>query len=384
MTIYTDATAKRVCNFAAGPAVLPQPVLEKARDEMLNYAGSGMSVLEMSHRSAAFEDIINRAEADLRTLYGIPANYKVLFLQGGANLQFGMIPMNLRAAGTPIDAVLTGNWSKGTPIDAVLTGNWSKAAIKEAKKLGPVNIAATTEATNFNRIPAQNELQLDPNAAYLYFTSNETIGGVEWQTEPVPPAGVPLVCDASSDFVSRPLDISKYGLLYAGAQKNAGPAGVAVVILREDLLARVPEGLVSILDYKVMAENKSLYNTPPCFSIYIVGLVAKWLLDLGGLTEIAKRNQAKADLIYAVIDGAPDFFKGHAEKASRSRMNLTFRLPNEDLEKKFAKEAAAEGLLELKGHRSVGGLRASLYNAQPLSAVEALAGFMKEFKKKNG
>jgi phosphoserine aminotransferase len=370
MTIYTDANTKRVCNFAAGPAVLPQAVLEKARDEMLNYNGSGMSVLEMSHRSAAFEDIITRAEADMRALYGIPANYKVLFLQGGANLQFGMIPMNLRA--------------KDAPIDAVLTGNWSKAAIKEAKKSGPVNIAATTEATNFNRIPAQNELKLDPKAAYLYFTSNETIGGVEWQTEPVPPADVPLVCDASSDFVSRPLDISKYGLLYAGAQKNAGPAGVAVVILREDLLARVPEGLVSILDYKVMAENKSLYNTPPCFAIYIVGLVAKWLLDLGGLAEIAKRNQAKADVIYKVIDGAPDFFKGHAEKASRSRMNLTFRLPNEDLEKKFAKEAAAEGLLELKGHRSVGGLRASLYNAQPMSAVEALAGYMKEFQKKNG
>jgi phosphoserine aminotransferase len=370
MTIYTDATTKRVCNFAAGPAVLPLPVLEKAREELLNYGGSGMSVLEMSHRSAAFEDIIGRAEADLRALYGIPADYKVLFLQGGANLQFGMIPLNLRPA--------------GAPIDAVLTGNWSKAAIKEAKKSGPVNLAASTEATNFNRIPAQGELKLNPQAAYLYFTSNETIQGVEWQSEPTPPDGVPLVCDASSDFVSRPLDISKYGLLYAGAQKNAGPAGVAVVILREDLLARVPENLVSILDYKVMAEHKSLYNTPPCFAIYVVGLVIKWLLDQGGLPAIAKHNQAKSDLIYSVIDGNSAFFKGHAEKASRSRMNLTFRLPSEDLEKKFVKDAAAEGLLELKGHRSVGGLRASLYNAQPMSAVEALAGFMKEFAKKNG
>ena len=370
MTIYTDAKTGRVCNFAAGPAVLPQAVLEKAREDLLNYAGSGMSVLEMSHRSAQFEDIISRAEADLRTLYGIPANYKVLFLQGGANLQFAMIPMNLRA--------------QGASIDAVLTGNWSKAAIKEAKKSGSVSLAASTEAANFNRIPAQSELKLDPNAAYLYFTSNETIQGVEWQTEPIPPAGVPLVCDASSDFISRPLDISRYGLLYAGAQKNAGPAGVAVVILREDLLERVPADLVSILDYKLMAENKSLYNTPPCFSIYIVGLVAKWLLDLGGLAEIAKRNQAKADVIYSVIDAGSGFFKGHAEKSSRSRMNLTFRLPNEDLEKKFVKEAAAEGLLELKGHRSVGGLRASLYNAQPMSAVDALAGFMKEFLKKNG
>jgi phosphoserine aminotransferase len=370
MTVYTDAKTKRLCNFAAGPAVLPQAVLEKAQADLLNYAGSGMSVLEMSHRSAAFEDIINRAEADLRALYGIPANYKVMFLQGGANLQFGMIPMNLRA--------------KDTPIDAVLTGNWSKAAIKEARKSGPVNLAATTEAANFNRIPAQSELKLDPKAAYLYFTSNETIQGVEWPAEPVPPAGVPLVCDASSDFVSRPLDISKYGLLYAGAQKNAGPAGVTVVILREDLLERVPADLISILDYKLMAEKKSLYNTPPCFGIYIVGLVAQWLQELGGLAEIAKRNQAKAGVIYSVIDAGGGFFKGHAEKAARSRMNLTFRLPTEDLEKKFVKEAAAEGLLELKGHRSVGGLRASLYNAQPMSAVEALAGFMKEFLKKNG
>jgi phosphoserine aminotransferase len=370
MTVYTDEKTKRVCNFAAGPAVLPLSVLEKAQAELLNYAGSGMSVLEMSHRSAVFEDIINRAEADLRTLYGIPADYKVMFLQGGANLQFGMIPLNLRPA--------------GTPIDAVLTGKWSSAAIKEARKSGPVNLAATTEGSNFNRIPAQDELTLDPKAAYLYFTSNETIQGVEWQTEPVPPPGVPLVCDASSDFVSRPLDISKYGLLYAGAQKNAGPAGVTVVILREDLLERVPDGLVSILDYKLLAEKKSLYNTPPCFAIYIVGLIARWLIETGGLAEIAKRNQAKADVIYAVIDAAGGFFKGHAQKDSRSRMNITFRLPTEDLEKQFVKEAAAEGLLELKGHRSVGGLRASLYNAQPISAVEALAGFMREFLKKNG
>ena len=370
MTIYTDPTAKRLCNFAAGPAVLPQPVLEKARDEMLNYAGSGMSVLEMSHRSAAFEDIINRAEADMRTLFGVPANYKVLFLQGGANLQFLMIPLNLRA--------------QGAAADYILTGNWSKAAIKEAQKSGTVNIAASTEAANFNRIPAQSELKLDPQAAYLYYTSNETIQGVEWQTEPVAPAGVPLVCDSSSDFASRPLDISKYGLLYAGAQKNIGPAGVAVVIIREDLLARTPANTGSIMDYRLMAEHKSLYNTPPCFAIYIVGLVAKWLLDQGGLVAVEKNNRTKSGLIYSVIDGSGGFFRGHAEAACRSKMNVTFRLPSEDLEKKFAKEAAAEGLLELKGHRSVGGCRASLYNAQPLSAVEALAGFMKEFQKKNG
>jgi phosphoserine aminotransferase len=370
MTIYTDPATKRLCNFAAGPAVLPQPVLEKAREDLLNYAGSGMSVLEMSHRSPQFEDIITRAENDLRSLYGIPAGYKVLFLQGGANLQFAMIPMNLR--------------TKGASIDAVLTGNWSKAAIKEAEKTGPVKIAAGTDKTNFNRIPAQSELQLDPAAAYLYFTSNETIQGVEWQTEPVPPAGVPLVCDSSSDFASRPLDIAKYGLIYGGAQKNIGPAGVVVVIIREDLLERTPAGLPVMLDYKQMAEHKSLFNTPPCFSIYIVGLVAKWLLDLGGLPEIQKRNTAKADILYKVIDNSGGFFKGHAEAACRSKMNVTFRLPSEDLEKKFAKDAAAEGLLELKGHRSVGGCRASIYNAQPQSAVEALAGFMREFSKKNG
>jgi phosphoserine aminotransferase len=370
MTIYSDQKTGRLCNFAAGPAVLPLPVLEKAREEMLNYAGSGMSVLEMSHRSAQFEDIIKRAEGDLRTLFGAPANYKVLFLQGGANLQFLMIPMNLRAA--------------GASADYVLTGNWSKAAIKEAKKYGPVKLAASTEAVNFNRIPAQSELTLDPQAAYLYYTSNETIQGVEWQTEPVPPAGVPLICDASSDFASRPLDISKYGLLYGGAQKNIGPAGVAIVIIRDDLLARTPENLGSLLDYRLMAENNSLYNTPPCFAIYVVGLVAKWLVDQGGLPAIEKHNKAKADMLYATIDGSGGFFKGHAEPACRSRMNVTFRLPNEDLEKKFAKEAAAEGLLELKGHRSVGGCRASIYNAQPLAAVEALVGYMKEFQKKNG
>jgi phosphoserine aminotransferase len=294
----------------------------------------------------------------------------VVFLQGGANLQFLMIPQNLRAP--------------GASADYVLTGNWSKAAIKEAKKSGGVKLAASTEATNFNRIPTQSELTLDPQAAYLYYTSNETIQGVEWQTEPVPPEGVPLICDGSSDFASRPLDISKYGLLYGGAQKNIGPAGVAIVIIRDDLLTRTPENTGSIMDYRLLAEKESLYNTPPCFAIYIVGLVAKWLLDLGGLPAIEKHNKTKADLIYSVIDGSGGFFKGHAEPDSRSRMNVTFRLPNEDLEKKFAKDAAAEGLLELKGHRSVGGLRASIYNAQTLPAVEALAQFMKEFQKKNG
>jgi phosphoserine aminotransferase len=369
MTIYTDPATKRLCNFAAGPAVLPQSVLEKAREDLLNYAGSGMSVLEMSHRSPQFEDIIQRAEADLRTLYAIPSPYRVLFLQGGANLQFAMIPMNLRLP--------------GKSVDLVLTGNWAKAAMKEAEKTGPVKLAATTEKDNFNRIPSQSELTLDPAAAYLYYCANETIQGVEWQTEPVPPAGVPLVCDASSDFASRPLDINKYALLYAGAQKNIGPAGVVIVIIREDMLERTPPGLPIMLDYKQMAEHKSLYNTPPCFSIYMVGLVAHWLVEMGGLPEIQKRNAVKADLLYKVIDDSGGFFRGHAQPAFRSKMNVTFRLPSEDLEKKLAKEAAAEGLLELKGHRSVGGCRASIYNAQPLTAVEALAMFMKEFQKKN-
>jgi phosphoserine aminotransferase len=363
-------TIHRVHNFSAGPGVLPVHVLEQVQAELLDYRGAGMSVLEMSHRSVAFEDIVARAEADLRSLLGLSEDHAVLFLQGGASLQFAMVPMNLRAA--------------GASADYVLTGHWSKAAFQEALKLGSARVAATTEATQFDRIPAATELRADPKAAYLHFTSNNTIYGTEWFGEPDPPAGVPLVCDASSDFLSRPLPVGKYGLIYAGAQKNLGPAGATVVVVRRDLLARGPAGLPALLDYRLLALNKSLYNTPPCFAIYVVGLVLRWLRDLGGLAAIEKQVVDKADRVYRVIDGSGGFYRGHALKEARSRMNLTFRLPSEDLEKAFVKQATAEGLDGLKGHRSVGGLRASIYNAFPESGVKALVDFMREFERTHG
>ncbi len=361
---------KRAYNFNAGPAVLPLEVLEQAQAELLDYQGTGMSVMEISHRSKEFEAIIQTAEADLRDLLAIPSNYKVLFLQGGASLHFAMIPMNFRPA--------------GASADYIVTGSWSKKAFDEAQKLGATRPAANLKAENFTRVPAQSELDLDPNAAYLYFTSNETIHGVEFFSEPVPPAGVPLICDTSSDFISRPLDVSKYAMLYAGAQKNAGPAGVVVCIIRDDLLERVPANLPAMLDYRLMAENASLYNTPPCWSIYIVGLVFKWAKKLGGLEAIAQRNRAKADMLYKVIDESGGFYRGHAQPASRSVMNVTFRLPTEELEALFVSESKKLGMVGLKGHRSVGGLRASIYNALPMEAVEELAKFMKDFQKKNG
>jgi phosphoserine aminotransferase len=362
--------AKRTHNFGAGPAALPVDVLEKAQAELLDYEGTGMSVMEMSHRSAAFEGIIHRAEADLRALLGLGADHVVLFLQGGASLQFAMVPANLRAA--------------GASADYVLSGHWSKAALKEAQKAGRSRAAGSTEASAFDRVPAQDELDLDPEAAYLHFTSNNTIYGTQWSIDPEPPAGVPLVCDASSDILSRPIDVGRYGLLYAGAQKNLGPAGVTVVVARKDLLGRSPGGLPAMLDYRLMAENRSLYNTPPTFAIYVVGLVLEWLKGKGGLAGVAKRNETKAALLYGAIDGSGGFYRGHAQPASRSRMNVTFRLPSEELEKAFLKEAQAEGLDGLKGHRSVGGLRASIYNACPLESVKALADFMGEFRKRRG
>jgi phosphoserine aminotransferase len=361
---------KRVFNFNPGPATLPLPVLKQAQEELLDYKGTGMSVMEISHRSKEFEALIQGAEADLRELLGIPANYKVLFLQGGASLQFAMVPMNLRPA--------------GASADYVLTGSWGKKAFDDAGKLGTVRAAANLKASNFDHLPAQSELELDPKAAYLHFTSNETIQGVEFFSEPMPPEGVPLVCDASSDFISHPVDISKYGLLYAGAQKNAGPAGVVTVIVRDDLLEKVPANLPSMLDYKLLAADGSLYNTPPCFGIYVVGLVLKWAKGLGGLKEIAKNNQAKAGLIYKAIDESGGFYRGHAKPESRSLMNITFRLPSEALEEQFTSEAKKLDLVGLKGHRSVGGIRASIYNAFPQEGAQALVKFMKEFQQKNG
>jgi phosphoserine aminotransferase len=363
-------STKRVHNFGAGPATLPLPVLKQVQEELLDYGGTGMSVMELSHRSAAFGEVIEQAEADLRALLELSADHAVLFLQGGASLQFAMVPANLRPT--------------GASADYVMTGNWSRAALKEAAKGGAARTVGSTESTGFDRIPAQGELDFDPEAAYVHFTSNNTIYGTQWSSEPEPPADVPLVCDASSDALSRPIDIGRYGLMYAGAQKNLGPAGIAVVVLRTDLLERAPGGLPALLDYRLMAEKRSLYNTPPTFAVYVVGRVLKWLRALGGLAEIGKRNEAKAGLLYDAIDASGGFYRGHAQPDSRSRMNVTFRLPNEDLEKTFVKEAAAADLAGLKGHRSVGGLRASIYNACSIESVRALVEFMADFKKRRG
>ena len=358
----------RIFNFAAGPAVLPLPVLEEAQRDLVALPGVGMSVMEISHRSKTFEAIISNAEADMRTLAGIPDNYKVVFLQGGASLQFSMVPMNLL--------------SPGATADYIITGDWAKKAMKEAKKVGATHVAATTEDGNFKRIPKQSELKLTSGAAYVHMTSNNTIHGTEWQY--LPEVGVtPLVCDASSDILSRPIDVPKYGLIYAGAQKNLGPSGVTVVIVREDLLARSQDSLPTMLNLKTQAENGSMYNTPPTFGVYILGLVMKWLIGIGGLKAIDAINARKASALYAELDRT-EFWRPHADKDSRSRMNITFRLGTEELENKFAKEATAAGLDGLKGHRSVGGIRASVYNAFPEEGITALVQFMREFEKKNG
>ena len=362
--------AGRVFNFNAGPATLPLPVLQQVQADLLNFAGTGMSVMEISHRSKEFEAILHSAETDLRALLGIGDDYAIVFLQGGATLQFAMVAMNLLPP--------------GASADYILTGSWAKAAYKEAGKLGKVRAAASSEASNFSVIPAQSDLDLDPKAAYLHFTTNETIHGIEWQTEPVPPPGVTLVADMSSDFVSRPVDIHKYGLIYAGAQKNLGPAGVTLVIIRRDLLARVPAGLPLMLDYKVQVDNTSLYNTPPCFTIYVCGLVLRRLRDLGGLEAVSRNNAAKATIVYDAIDQSGGFYRGHAVPQDRSMMNVTFRLPTEELETLFAKQAQSQGLVGLKGHRSLGGIRASIYNAFPNEGASALAGFMREFQRTQG
>src|SRR5882724_4177297 len=359
---------ERIHNFSAGPAVLPLPVLEQAQRDLLSLPGIGMSVMEISHRSKPFDEIINGAEAGLRKLLSVPDGYHILFLQGGASLQFSMLAMNLLP--------------KDGSADYILTGSWGKKAVKEAKKCGSVSIAATMADGGFTRVPGQDELTLDPHAAYVHLTTNETIEGVEWKTEP-DTGSVPLIADASSDILSHPIPVEKYSLIYAGAQKNMGPSGVTLVIVRDDLLKRVPDGLHTMLDYRTHVENKSLYNTPNTWGIYIISLVCKWLKEKGGLKAMHRENEAKAQLIYDAID-ATEFYRGHADHDSRSIMNVTFRLPSEELEKKFTAEATAQGLDGLKGHRSVGGIRASIYNAFPLAGVEALVAFMKEFEKKNG
>ncbi len=361
-------TTTRIYNFSAGPAVLPVEVLEEAQRDLPALPGVGMSILEISHRSKAFDNVIESCEADLRSLAGIPSNYHVLFLQGGASLQFSMVPMNLLPA--------------GGSADYIVTGSWSQKAVKEAKRVGGVKIAGTTESENFARVPAATELSLDPNAAYVHLTTNNTIFGTEWHE--IPDTGnVPLVADTSSDMYSRPVEVSKYGLIYAGAQKNLGPSGLTLVIIRDDLVKRTPSSLPTMLQYSVHVENKSMYNTPPVFGVYIMGLVLKWLKNQGGLAAMEQRNVRKAAKLYAEIDRT-GFYRGHAAKDSRSRMNVTFRLPTEELEKKFAKDSTAAGLDGLKGHRSVGGLRASIYNAFPEAGVDALVSFMQEFERTNG
>jgi len=358
----------RVYNFSAGPAMLPEAVLERARTEMLDWQGSGMSVMEMSHRGKEFMSIAARAEADLRELMAIPANYKVLFLQGGASSQFAMVPMNLLGA--------------AGRADYVNTGAWSKKAIAEAKRYGTVNIAASSEAEKFTTVPAFDTWQLDPGAAYVHYTPNETIGGVEFHW--VPDTGaVPLVADMSSTILSRPVDVSRYGIIYAGAQKNIGPAGLTVVIVREDLLAEPLAGTPTMFDYRTHADNESMYNTPPTYGWYLAGLVFEWIKDLGGLEAMGAINQRKAGKLYAAIDGS-DFYANPVDPACRSWMNVPFTLANPELDATFLSEAKAEGLVTLKGHRSVGGMRASIYNAMPEEGVDALVAFMAEFERKHG
>lgn len=358
----------RVYNFNPGPAVLPEDVLKEAQENFFALPNVGMSILEISHRSKQFEEMLNTAKNDIKKLLSFGDDYEILFLQGGASLQFSMVPMNLMPP--------------KNKADYIVTGSWSKKAVKEAKRVGTVNIAASTESENFVSIPKQEELKLDSDAAYVHFTSNNTIFGTEWKTEPEV-GNVPLVCDASSDFMSRKINVNKYALIYAGAQKNIGPAGVVVVIIRKDLLERSSDSLHSMLNYKLMAENNSLYNTPNVFGIYIIGLVAKWLIKLGGVEAIEKINIEKAEMLYKCLDDSEGFYKGHSQKDSRSLMNVTWRLPSEELEKKLIDEATKAGLVGLKGHRSVGGLRASIYNAFPKKGVEELVKFLNEFKNKN-
>jgi len=366
----TATATDRVFNFSSGPAVLPLPVLEQAQRELLCLPGYGMSVMEMSHRSRGFLDILASTKQLLKQLLQIPDNYKIIFLQGGSRLQFSMIPLNLMGG-------------QSQPPDYIVTGSWSKFAIEEAKREGQINIAWDGKATNYDRLPKPGELKLNPAASYAYCCSNETIQGVQFKTEP-DTAGVPLVCDCSSDFLHRPLPVAKYGLIYACAQKNAGPAGVTALIIRDDLVARSPENLHGYLNYKNHVKEDSLYNTPPTFAIYLMKLVLQWLKDdVGGLAKMHERNKQKAQLLYDVIDASAGFYRGHATPADRSLMNVTFRLSSEDLEKQFIKQAEDLGLDGLAGHRSVGGIRASIYNAMPPEGVQALATFMKDFASKN-
>jgi phosphoserine aminotransferase len=361
------SVADRVFNFSPGPAVLPLEVLERARDELLALPGVGISVLEISHRSPAFDKILDETLADLKGLLGIGDSHEVVFLQGGASQQFSMVPMNL----------LRG---QSGAADYVVTGTWGATAIKEARREGKVHVAWDGASTNHDRLPEAGEIHLSESPAYVHVTSNETIQGVQWKHDP-DVGDAPLVCDCSSDFLSRPIDVAKHGLIYACAQKNAGIAGVTAVIIRKDLLERSRDDLPTMLDYRTHVKNGSRPNTPPVFAVYILGLVCRWIRDsVGGLESMARHNRAKAKLIYDVLDTSGGFYAGHAKPDCRSDMNVTFRLPDEATEKEFLKGATVRGLIDLKGHRSVGGIRASIYNAMPIEGVEALRDYMLEFQ----
>jgi len=357
----------RIYNFGAGPAVLPEPVLRQAQQDLWNIGGSGIGIAEHSHRGKVFERVINEAEEACRSLANIPADYRVLFLQGGASLQFAMVPLNL----LPEDRTA----------DYLVTGVWSEKAVKEARAVGTVHEAASGKACKFTRIPPADEIRYSADPVYVHFTSNNTIYGSQWRTEPVPPAGVPLIVDASSDIFSRPIDVAKYGLIYAGAQKNLGPSGAVLVIIRDDLVEAGDKNLPVILQYRTFAQEKSLYNTPNTFGIYMMGRVFNWIRELGGLGAMAEHNERKAKLLYDYLDQSR-LFTCQVERSSRSLMNVCFRGPNEEVENRFIAEAAKRGLDGLKGHRSAGGMRASLYNACPIEGVKALVEFLWEFEKK--
>lgn len=357
----------RVFNFSAGPATLPEAVLKQAQEEMMDWQGCGMSVMEMSHRGKAYVSIAEKAEADLREIMNIPSNYKVLFMQGGASSQFAAVPINLMGT--------------NTKADYILTGQWGKKAIQEARRFGDINVAASSEDSNYMTVPAQSTWSLRDDAAYLHYTPNETIVGVEFPF--VPDVSMPLVADMSSNIMSKEIDVSKFGIIYAGAQKNIGCAGLVIVIVREDLIGNPMAGMPAMLDYKIMADNDSMYNTPATYSWYIAGLVFDWIKQNGGISAIEETNRRKAAKLYSAIDNSA-FYTNPVDVACRSRMNVPFILADAELDSKFLKEAADAGLQTLKGHRSVGGMRASIYNAMPEAGVDALIDFMKEFENKNG
>jgi phosphoserine aminotransferase len=360
---------ERVFNFSSGPSVLPLPVLQRAQEDMRSFNGIGMSVMEVSHRSRHFEVVLDAARRGIRQLLNIPANYQVLFLQGGASLQFSMVPMNFLTA--------------GGSADYIVTGAWGQKAVPEAMRCGKVNVVYTSEPDGFTKAPLQEELRFTVDAAYIHYTSNETIDGVEFKYD-LDGGNVPVVCDASSNILSKPIDIEKYALIYAGAQKNIGPSGVTVVIIRDDMLERVPANQHSLLDYRNIAENGSMANTPNTWGVYLISLVCEWLKEQGGVAAMQKRNTEKAAILYDAIDSSDGYYKAHADRESRSLMNVTFRLPSAALDEKFASEAEAAGFDGLKGHRSVGGIRASIYNAFPKEGVQKLVEFMKDFAEKNG